>query len=144
MPPSSPVYCGRCSPYPDSCPFLLELRFRCFPPCNHLLYSLSSPCSIPNLSLSSVQPSLGAALPRYVPTIPTSKALPGIATKSLFDLVRGSCFAFTATMVITSKMEIARVAVIVNMSKSDLGKKTVWVALTGLGHILLLRSRPHF
>ena len=70
-----------------------------------------------------MQPSLGAALPRYVPTLPTSRALPRIATKSLFDRVRGSCFAITATMVITSKMAIARVAVIVNMSKSDLGKK---------------------
>ena len=40
-------------------------------------------------------------------------------------------------------MAIVRVAVIVNMSKSDLGeKKNTWVALTGLGHILLLRPRP--
>ena len=45
--------------------------------------------------------------------IPKSEALPPTSTETLFERVRGSCFASTATMVITSKMAIVRVAVII-------------------------------
>lgn len=93
-----------------------------------------------------------AALPRYLPTILTSKALPGISTKSLFERVRGSCFAFTATMVIKSKTAIVRAVVIINLSKSTLGKKkknekkkkkNVRVALIGLGPVHAAREESY-
>lgn len=91
-----------------------------------------------------MQPSLAA----YLPTILTSRALPGISTKSLFERVRGSCFAFAATMVITSKIAIVRATVIINLSKLTLEKKnekmkkkkSVRVALIGLGPVHAARE----
>lgn len=92
-----------------------------------------------------MQPSLAA----YLPTILTSKALPGISTKSLFERVRGSCFAFAAIMVITSKIAIVRATVIINLSKLTLEKKnekmkkkkkSVRVALIGLGPVHAARE----
>lgn len=103
-------------------PMLFLTRFLFLPP--WALFSLFSSIFLllyiwPLFFHRCMQPSLAA----YLPTILTSRALPGISTKSLFERVRGSCFAFAATMVITSKIAIVRATVIINLSKSTLEKK---------------------